>query len=125
VLWECNNIFVNAGLPALANLVAGVTPGQYVTAMGFGSSATAPAATDTSLTAVPTYYNAIGAHTFPSGGSVQFTYSLLTTDYGANGMTIQELGSLRTRRVRVCRRHKERRIPPGQRTPPRSSAIWS
>jgi hypothetical protein len=92
VLWECKNIFVNAGLPALANLVAGVTAGQYVTAMGFGSSAVAPAVTDTGLTAVPAYYNAIGVHTFPSSGSVQFNYSLLTTDYGSNGMTIQELG---------------------------------
>ena len=52
----------------------------------------APAVSDTGLTAVPAYYNAIGAHTFPSSGSVQFNYSLLTTDYGANGMTIQELG---------------------------------
>jgi hypothetical protein len=40
----------------------------------------------------PGYYNAIGTHSFPSSGSVQFNYSLLTTDYGANGMTIQELG---------------------------------
>jgi hypothetical protein len=92
VLWECKNIFVNAGLPALANLIAGVTSGQFVTTMGFGSGVTPPAATDTGLTAVPTYYNAIGTHSFPSSGSVEFNYSLLTTDYGANGMTIQELG---------------------------------
>jgi len=92
VLWECSNIFVNAGLPALANLVAGVTSGQFVSAVGFGSGATAPAATDTGLTATPAYYNSVGSHTFPSGGSVEFNYSLLTTDYGANGVTIQELG---------------------------------
>ena len=92
LIWEGANLFVNAGLPALANLIAGVTAGQYVTAMGFGSGATLPAATDVGLTTTPTYYNAIGAHSFPSSGSVQFAYSLLTTDYGASGLTIQELG---------------------------------
>ena len=74
-VWECSNIFVNAGLPALANLVAGITAGQSVSAVGFGSGATAPAATDTGLRATPAYYNSVGAHTFPSGGSVQFNYS--------------------------------------------------
>jgi hypothetical protein len=92
LIWERANLFVNAGLPALANLIAGVTAGQYVTAMGFGSGTTPPAATDVGLTTTPTYYNAIGAHSFPNAGSVQFAYSLLTTDYGANAVTIQELG---------------------------------
>jgi hypothetical protein len=36
LIWEGENIFVNAGLPALANLIAGVTSGQYITAIGFG-----------------------------------------------------------------------------------------
>jgi hypothetical protein len=92
LVWTGHNLYVNAGLPPLANLIAGVTAGQYVAAMGFGSGATAPAATDTGLTSSPTYYNTIGTHSFPSSGSVQFNYSLLTTDYGAVGMTIQELG---------------------------------
>ena len=92
LLWECENLFVNSGLPALANLIAGISAGQYVTAIGFGSGTAAPAATDTTLSATPAYYNAIGAHAFPSPGAVQFNYSLTTTDYGANGITIQELG---------------------------------
>ncbi|MGH7879119.1 MAG: hypothetical protein ACREQD_06435 [Candidatus Binataceae bacterium] len=91
-IWECSNIFVNAGLPALANLIAGISAGQYVSALGYGSSGLAPAATDTGLNATPAYYNSVGSHTFPSSGSVQFNYSLLTTDYGANGIAIQELG---------------------------------
>ena len=94
LIWERPNLFVNAGLPALANLIAGVSAGQYVTAMGYGSGATPPVTTDVSLTSTPAYYNAIGAHSFPSSGSVQFAYSLLTTDYGASGLTIQELGLL-------------------------------
>jgi len=92
LLWECENLFVSSGLPALANLIAGISAGQYVTAIGFGSGTAAPAATDTSLGATPAYYNAIGAHSFPSSGAVQFNYSLTTADYGANGITIQELG---------------------------------
>src|SRR5262249_5699060 len=56
-----------------------------------------PAPGDTALSANPAYYNAIGAATIgPSGGvaagSVQFAYSLMTTDYAANPLTIQELG---------------------------------
>jgi hypothetical protein len=92
LLWERENLFVNAGLPALANLIAGVTTGQYVTVIGFGSGAITPTAGDIGLAATPAYYKAIGASTFPSSGSVQFNYSLLTNDYAAAGITIQELG---------------------------------
>jgi hypothetical protein len=93
LVWECRNLFVNAGLPALANLMAGVTSGQYALAIGFGSGATAPTVNDTDLGAAPKYYNAVGAHTFPSSGSVQFSYALTATaDYGALGMTVQEVG---------------------------------
>ena len=97
LLWERDNLFVNAGLTVLASLISGVTAGEIAAAVGFGSGAAAPAITDTDLTAAPKYYNAVGTHTIgPSGGvasgSVLFNYSLLTTDYGANGMTIAELG---------------------------------
>jgi hypothetical protein len=92
LVWERPNLFVNSGLPVLANLIAGATTGQFVAAIGFGSGAAAPSLTDVGLTSTPTYYNAVGSHIFPSSGSVQFAYSLLSTDYGANGMTIQELG---------------------------------
>jgi hypothetical protein len=92
LVWECESLFVNSGLPLLANLIAGVTTGQYIAAIGFDSKAITPTATDTSLATTPTYYNAIGAHSFPSSGSVLFNYSLLTTDYGADDMITQELG---------------------------------
>ena len=92
LVWQRRNLFVNSGLPSLANLIAGITAGQSVTAMGFGSGAAAPTAGDAGLSATPAYYNAIGTYSFPSSGSVQFNYSLQTTDYGATGMTIQELG---------------------------------
>jgi hypothetical protein len=92
LLWQKRNLFVNTGLPPLANLIAGVTAGQSVSAMGFGSGVAAPTVADTGLSTAPAYYNAIGSYSFPSSGSVQFNYSLQTTDYGATGMTIQELG---------------------------------
>lgn len=92
LIWQRRNLFVNTGLPPLANLIAGITAGQSVSAMGFGSGTSAPTIADTALGTTPTYYNAIGSYSFPSSGSVQFNYSLQTTDYGASGMTIQELG---------------------------------
>ncbi len=92
LIWRGRNLFVNSGLPLLANLIAGVTAGQSVSAIGFGSGTSAPTAIDSGLSAAPAYYNAIDGYSFPSSGSVQFNYSLQATDYGATGMTIQELG---------------------------------
>src|SRR5713101_9341746 len=69
LLWERDNLFVNAGLTVLASLISGVTAGEIAAAVGFGSGAAAPAITDTDLTAAPKYYNAVGTHTIgPSGG---------------------------------------------------------
>ena len=92
LIYECDNLFVNAGLPALANLMAGVTAGAYALAVGYGSGSTAPTLTDTDLGATPKYYNAVGSHAFPSPGAVLFNYEIATTDYGANPLTVQELG---------------------------------
>ena len=97
LLWECENLVVNTALTALASLLGGVTSGQSAAVVGFGSGNTAPAAGDTGLGADPSYYNGVGAATIgPAGGvaagSVQFAYALASTDYGANPLTIQELG---------------------------------
>jgi hypothetical protein len=97
MLWERENLVVTAGLVALANLLGNSTNGEMVSVVGYGSGSTAPTMADTGLTATPTYYKAIGTITIgPSGGvangSVQFAYSLLTTDYAANPLTIQEMG---------------------------------
>lgn len=90
-------MIVNSGLTAMANLVGGTTSGEYVLAVGFGSGSRAAAMGDTGLSATPTYYKAIDSGTIgPAGGvasgSVVFGYSLLTTDYAANPITIAELG---------------------------------
>jgi hypothetical protein len=97
LIWERENLIVNTALTALANLAGGVTAGESVAAIGFGSGGTPPAPGDVGLSATPAYYRAIGAATIgPAGGvaagSVQFAYTLATTDYGANPLTIVELG---------------------------------
>lgn len=90
---ERRNLFVNAGLPALANLLAGATTGEYALAVGFGSGNTAPTVADTDLGLAPKYYNAVGEHTFPNPGSVQFSYALTASaDFAATGITVQEVG---------------------------------
>ena len=97
LLWERENLVVNAALTALANLLGNNTTGQMVSVVGFGSGSAAPTANDTGLNTNPCYYRASGTATIgPSGGvaagSVQFAYSLLSTDYAANPLTIAELG---------------------------------
>ncbi|MBV8360458.1 MAG: hypothetical protein JO189_21375 [Deltaproteobacteria bacterium] len=97
LLFERDNLVVNAGLTALANLLGANPAGQCVSVVGFGSGNATPAPTDTGLSANPAYYNAVGAITIGPGGgvaagSVQFAYQLVLTDYAANPLTIQELG---------------------------------
>jgi hypothetical protein len=84
------NLFVNAGLPALAALLGGDTAGNSTVAIGFGSGSGTPTVNDTALTA-PAYYKAIGSHSEDGIGSVTFNWSLTTSDTGAQGVTIQEL----------------------------------
>ena len=88
-----HNLVVNAALVAAANLTAGVTSGQFVSLMGFGSGTTTPAIGDAGLSGAAQYYNAVTGHTFPSAGSVTFSYAITPTDYGAvPGITVNELG---------------------------------
>jgi len=87
------NLFVNAGLPALAKLLAGVTSGEYALNVGFGSGSTAPALTDTDLTGPFKYYNAVGSNSEDGLGNVTFNFELVAaSDYGAYGLTVAEVG---------------------------------
>ncbi len=86
------NLFVNAGLPALAKLMAGVSSGEYALAMGFGNGSAAPALTDTDLSGTTKYYNAVGSNSEDGNGSVTFNYALIAgTDTGAYGLTVSEV----------------------------------
>ncbi len=84
------NLFVNAGLPALAALLGGDTTGEFCSAVGFGSGTATPTVNDTSLTA-PAYYKPVDSHSEDGNGSVTFNWSLTTADTGAQGITIAEL----------------------------------
>jgi len=88
--FEGRNLFVNAGMPALAALLGGDTAGEFCSAVGFGSGSGAPTVNDTALTA-PAYFKAIDGHAEDGNGSVTLTWSLTTGDTGAQGITIQEL----------------------------------
>lgn len=92
-LWtkEADNLVVTAhGVPT-ANLLAGVTANQSITAAGFGTNTAAPVLGDTALSN-PAYYNAIASHSFPTAGQVQFAFGLVGgTDTEAYGLNIQEV----------------------------------
>jgi hypothetical protein len=90
-LIEDHNLFVNAGLPALAALTGGDTSGEFAAAIGFGSGTNAPTVNDTGLTA-PAYYKSLDSHSEDGLGSVTLNWSLGTADTGAVGIDIQELG---------------------------------
>ncbi len=89
--YEDRNLFVNTGLPALAALIAGDGSGEFAAAIGFGSGGGAPAVTDSGLT-VPAYFKSLDGHIEDNAGGVTFNWSLTSSDTGAVGMTIQELG---------------------------------
>jgi hypothetical protein len=92
IVWayEGRNLFVNAGLPALAALLGGDTTGEFAAAVGFGSGSNAPTVNDTALT-TPAYYKALDAHSEDGNGGLTLNWSVTTSDTGAQGLTIQEL----------------------------------
>jgi hypothetical protein len=97
---EDHNLFVNAGLPALAALLGGDTTGEFAVAVGFGSGAATPTLTDTGLTA-PAYFKSLDSHTEDGAGSITFNWSLTVSDTGAVGIDIQELGLFANKTVVV------------------------
>lgn len=112
------NLFVNAGLPALAKLLAGVATGEYVIAVGFGDGGDPitdpPTVEDTDLFGPTKYYKPVYQATEDGNGNVAFAWQLLGTagaapddldadavrardsivgvDSGAFGMTVSEIG---------------------------------
>ena len=92
VAWEYEgrNLFVNAGLPALAALLGGDTDGRIRGGSGLRHRLECADITDTALTA-PAYYKALDGHSEDGNGGVTLNWSLTTADTGAQGITIQEL----------------------------------
>lgn len=88
-VYDDKNLVVDASKQQLAHLVGGDVTSRSITKIGFGTGGTAPAVGNTGLTA-GFYSKTLGAVTYPSTNSVQFAFSLGTTE--ANGLAIIEFG---------------------------------
>lgn len=82
------NLVVDLSKQQLARLIGGDVANRSITKIGFGTSGTAPAAGNTSLT--DAYVKALGAVTYPATNAVQYAFTLGTSE--ANGKSIQEFG---------------------------------
>lgn len=96
---DCN-LVVDLSKQQLARLIGGDVTNRSITKIGFGTSGTAPAAGNTSLT--DAYVNALGAPTYPATNSVSFPFTLGTTE--ANGKSIFEFGLFTTGDVLFARK---------------------
>jgi hypothetical protein len=99
-VYQDKNLVVDLSKQQLARLIGGDVTNRSLTIMGFGTSGTAPAAGNTSLTGA--YTNALGAVTYPTTNSVQYAFSLGTTE--ANGLSIMEFGLFTTGSVLFARK---------------------
>jgi hypothetical protein len=98
---ESDNLVVDQGLLAMAKLMGGDDPavGKPAAKVQVGTSATAPAAGDTTITAA--FTKVISAVSYPTPKSVRFDSTIQTSE--ANGMTIQEYGLCNTDDVLYAR----------------------
>lgn len=86
--WAQRNLIVDGAKALHARLLGGDVTNRSITRIGFGTSGTAPAGGNTGLTGG--YIKALDGVSYPTAGSVQFNWSLLTGE--ANGMAILEFG---------------------------------
>ena len=87
---EENNLIVDGAKGVLSALLGGSVSGKSVTKIGFGTNGTAPVGDNTALTGA--YVKAVDSVTYPTSTSVQFNFSLGTSE--ANGTAIIEFGLL-------------------------------
>jgi hypothetical protein len=87
-LYEDKNLVVDASKQQLARLIGGDVTNRSITKIGFGTSGTAPAAGNTTLTGA--FVKALGTVTYPVAGTVQFAFTLGTSE--GNGLSIMEFG---------------------------------
>lgn len=103
------NLVVDLAKTGLARMLGSDLTNRPITQIGFGTSGTAPAAGNTSLTGA--YMKNHDGATFPAAGQVTFAFSLASGE--ANGMAILEFGlftansTLYARKVRTTALNKE------------------
>lgn len=104
-----DNLVVDGSKLMLSKLLGGSVTNNSVTQISFGTSGTAPAAGNTTIT--NPYTKAIDTVTYPATGQVSFNFSLGTGE--ANGKAILEFGllsggsALFARKVRATALNKE------------------
>lgn len=86
--YEDKNLVVNLSKQQLARLIGGDVANRSITKIGFGTSGTAPAGGNTTLT--DAYVKLLGGVTYPATNSVEFAFTLGTSE--ANGKSIMEFG---------------------------------
>ncbi len=88
--FEDDNLIVTKGRESVVRLVAGDVASRSVVNIGFGTNGTAANPADTALTGA--FVKAIDSHSYPVSTSVQFNFSLATSE--AIGLSIREFGLL-------------------------------
>ena len=94
------NLVVTSSKALLAALLGGASGALPVSVIGFGTSLTAAAVGNTSLTG--SYTKSFDSVTYPVSGSVQFNFSLASGE--ANGTAIGEFGLLASSGVLFARK---------------------
>lgn len=94
------NIIVNNAKTTQARLIGGDVTNRSITKIGFGEGTGAADAANTSLTNA--FVRSLGTVSYPAANSVQFAFSLGTTE--ANGLAITEFGLFTNGDVLFARR---------------------
>lgn len=98
--WPGTNIVVSQSRTEAARLFGGDISNRSISKIGFGTSGSSPSAGNTSLTAA--FIKAIDGVTYPTATSVEFAFSLATSE--GNGNAIMEFGLHTAAGILVARR---------------------
>jgi hypothetical protein len=98
--FDGKNLVVNSGILNVCHLLGGDASGHALTTIKVGTSPTAPALTDTTITGA--FSKAIDSVAYVGNNIVQFIYSIDGTE--ANGITIQEAGLFNSAGVLFARK---------------------
>lgn len=85
--YEDKNLVVAVGRSQVAAMIGGPTTNKYVSGLSLGTNGTAPASSDTAITAS---YDIAVTPSYPAPGQVQFDWVLGISEN--NGMVIAEYG---------------------------------
>lgn len=102
-VFEDLNLIVGTGRQNLARLIGSEQTNRHVSKIGFGTNGSAAVEGDTALT--DAFVKAIGSVTYPETNSVQYAWSLGSTE--ANGKEIREFGLITAGDVLFARKSRD------------------